>query len=190
MGLVKEKQSRNGKETKMQRSSSPAPAWRVVGFAVIAFAAAVTLLLPGPLWANGSDSLRYRMELVVKSGDRAGGVQTLPDNHLGIGSLNDNGQLVFTIANAAGTFRWDAKAQQVIPVALNGSPAPHGLTFVQAGGPHPVINNRGDIAMVGMVKDAAGYPRSGVFYVASNGSMTPVAAPGQTLPDGRKIAAA
>jgi hypothetical protein len=238
----------------MQRQSSPAPAWRVVGFAVTALAAAVTLLSPGPLWANGSDNLGYRMERVVMSGDRAGGVQTLPDGHLGIGSLNDNGQLVFTIANAAGghallqydvrgwrwwerftqiaaakwpedlavwgpvsmnaqgdsvfsttdseafvrlwntnsggTFRWDAKAQQVIPVALNGSPAAHGLTFVQAGGPHPVINNRGSIVMVGLVNNAAGYPRSGVFYVAPNGSVTPIAVPDQTLPDGRKIVAA
>src|SRR5215218_3730165 len=86
----------------MQQQSSHAPAWRVVGFAAIALAAAGTLLLPGPLWANGSDNLGYRMERVVMSGDRAGGVQTLPDGHLGIGSLNDNGQLVFTVANAAG----------------------------------------------------------------------------------------
>jgi hypothetical protein len=245
----------------MQRSSRPTPAWRVVGLAVPALAAAVMLLSPGPLWANGSDHPAYRMELVVQSGDRAGGVQTVPDGHLGIGSLNDHGQLVFTVANAAGgqallqydvrgwrwwerftpiaaanggaptgkwaadlavwgpvsmnargdsvfsttdseafarlwnapaggTFRWDAKAQQVLPVALNGSPAAHGLTFVQAGGPHPVINNRGDIVMVGLVKNAAGSVRSGVFYVAPSGSITPVAVPGQTLPDGRTIAAA
>jgi hypothetical protein len=29
-----------------------------------------------------------------------------------------------------------------------------------------------------------------VFYVAPNGSVTPIAVPDQTLPDGRKIAAA
>jgi hypothetical protein len=44
--------------------------------------------------------------------------------------------------------------------------------------------------MTGLVKDAAGSLRSGVFYVAPNGSITPVAVPGQTLPNGRKIAAA
>jgi hypothetical protein len=245
----------------MQRHSCPVSAARVPGFAVMALAAAVTLLVPGPLRANGSDKPKYQMDLVVMSGDRAGGVQIRPNGHLEIGSLNDNGQLIFTAANAAGghaliqydargwrwwerftqiaagngvaptgkwpedlavwgpvsmnaqgdsvfattdsesfsrlwnanshgTFRWDSKAQQVIPVALKGMPADHGRTFVEGGGPHPSINNRGEIAMVGQVKNAAGYMRSGVFYVGTNGKLTPVAVPDQTLPNGRKIAAA
>jgi hypothetical protein len=245
----------------MQRNSRQVPALRVPDIAVMALAAAVTLLVPGPLRANGSDKPKYQMDLVVMSSDRAGGVQIRPNGHLEIGSLNDNGQLIFTAANAAGghaliqydskgwrwwerftqiaaansaapngkwsedlavwgpvsmnaqgdcvfsttdnesfvrlwnanspgTFRWDSKAQQVFPVALKGMPADRGRAFVEGGGAHPAINNRGEIVMVGQVKNAAGNTRSGVFYVGTNGRLTAIAVPDQTLPDGRKIASA
>jgi hypothetical protein len=227
----------------------------------MALAIAATLLVPAPLRATGSDQPKYRMDLVLMSGDRVAGVQTRPDGHLEIGALNDNGQILFTAANAAGghaliqydaraergwerftpiavgnavapigkwpqdlaiwgpvsmnaqgdsvfaatdtesfarlwnanshgTFRWDSTARQVIPVALKGMPAVHGLTFAEGGGPHPAINNRGEIVMVGQVKNAAGNIRSGVFWVGTNGKLTPVAAPDQPLDNGRKIAAA
>jgi len=228
---------------------------------MMALAAAVTLLVPSPLRASGTDKPKYQMERVVTSGDRAGGVQIRPNDHLGIGALNDNGQITFTVANAAGghaliqydhriwrwwerftqiaagngpapigkwpqdlaawgpvsmnaqgdcvftatdtesflrlwngnspgTFRWNWREERVIPVALKGMPAVQGRTFEAGGGPLPVINNRGDIVIVGQVKNAAGQTRSGVFWAGPNGSMTPVAVPDQTLSNGRKILSA
>jgi hypothetical protein len=245
----------------MKRPPYPVSALRVHGFPVMALAAAATLLVPNSVRANGTSTPKYRMDLVVMSGDRAGGVRIQPNGHLEIGSLNDNGQLVFTAANAAGghaliqydargwrwwerfsqiaagngvaptgkwpedlaiwgpvsmnaqgdcvfaptdtesfarywntnslgTFRWDSKAQQVVPVAVTGMPAVPGLSFAAGGGPSPSINSRGEIALVGQFKNAGGNTRSGVLYVGTNGRMTAVAVPDQPLSDGRKIASA
>lgn len=111
-------------------------------------------------------------------------------------SMNQLGDLVFTAEmqvgheTEGGTFLWNDRAQQVIPVALKGMPAVQGLTFEAGAGFASAINNHSEIALVAHVKTAAGIAQPGVFFLGRDGNLLPVALPDQELPGGGKILSA
>lgn len=105
--------------------------------------------------------------------------------------MNQSGNVVFGAAKSGsrkllGTFLWDAKAHKVTPLALRGMPAVYSMTFTEAGGFGPAINNRNEVALVASVKNPAGPSGQGLFYLGWDGSMMPVLLPGQVLPGGDK----
>lgn len=110
-------------------------------------------------------------------------------------SLNQRGDLVFSAKTPAidggldlGTYRWDAKAQKAIPIARREMPASSNLTFVTGGWWSPTLNNRDEIAFPAVVKDnTTGDENVGAFLASPDGTILPVAVPGQTLPDGKRV---
>jgi hypothetical protein len=110
-------------------------------------------------------------------------------------SMNQLGNLAFAAAAYhggnlidLGTFRWDARAQTVTPVARKGMPATSDLTFETGGYLAPVINNQNEIAFSAFLKDVEGKRLdTGVFLARPDGAIVPVAVPGQALPNGLKI---
>jgi hypothetical protein len=110
-------------------------------------------------------------------------------------SMNQLGNVAFAAAAYRGgnlvdlgTFRWDARAQTVTPVARKGMPATSDLTFETGGYFSPVINNRNEIAFSAFLKNANGERLdTGVFLARPDGAIVPVAVPGQALPNGLKI---
>lgn len=114
-------------------------------------------------------------------------------------SINAGGNAAFSALVDAGgethlgTFMWNEAAQQALPVALKGMPAPNGMTF---GGatfrsgwddspcPPPVINNHDEIAFERVLLDATGYDWLGVCFQGRAGDLQPVAVLGQILPPG------
>lgn len=110
-------------------------------------------------------------------------------------SMNQLGNVAFAAASYhggnlidLGTFRWDARAQTVTPVARKGMPATNDLTFETGGYLAPVINNHNEIAFSAFLKDAEGKRLdTGVFLARPDGAIVPVAVPGQVLPNGLKI---
>ncbi len=104
--------------------------------------------------------------------------------------MNKNGNAAFAVWNSSsgiwtGTFQWDSKAGKSTAVTLNGMPAASGLTFSQAGVPIPAINNRNEIAISAEVKDASGKVLgNGLFFRGQDGSIQPIALPGQAGSDG------
>jgi hypothetical protein len=110
----------------------------------------------------------------------------------GISSMNQRGDLVFAAArryngNPLGTFLWNSQTGKATAVALKGMPAVQNLTFTEPAGFSPVINNRNEIAFPAAVKNPAGPSGAGLFFLARDGQLLPVALPGQQLPDGGKI---
>jgi hypothetical protein len=106
--------------------------------------------------------------------------------------MNQSGNVVFGAARNGGrklmgTFLWDARTRKVIPLALRGMPAVYSMTFTDAGGFGPAINNRNEIALVASVKNPAGPSGPGVFFVGWDGSLLPVLLPDQTLPGGDRL---
>jgi hypothetical protein len=110
----------------------------------------------------------------------------------GLSSMNQRGDVVFAAArlhngNPLGTFLWDSQTGKVTAVALKGMPAVQNLTYTEPAGFSPVINNRNEIAFPAVVKDPAGPSGPGLFFLARDGQLLPVALPGERLPDGGKI---
>jgi hypothetical protein len=83
---------------------------------------------------------------------------------------------------------WNAAAKTLAPIATKGMPAGDGLTFTVAGGTTPAINNHGEIALPGVVADAAGAVGPALFFRTADGKLQPVLLPGQNLPDGAQPA--
>jgi hypothetical protein len=105
-------------------------------------------------------------------------------------SMNQRGDFVIAAdqrRGLAGTFLWDYAAQKFTAVALKGMPAANNLTFEDAGGWAPVINNSGEIALVAKVKNAAGHIVDSLFFRDRDGKLLPIALPGQELPGGGKV---
>jgi hypothetical protein len=111
-------------------------------------------------------------------------------------SMNQSGNAVFVVRDGhrqfpfgwLGTFLWDFHAQKILPVALQGMPATHDLTFGEGGLSRPVINDSNEIAFVADVKDASGKVQGvGLFFHGRDGKLLPVALPGQELPGGGKV---
>jgi hypothetical protein len=104
--------------------------------------------------------------------------------------MNQKGNLVFSAQSGKGqaveygTYRWDAAARTVTPVAVKGMPAVNGLTFEQGGFFSPVVNNRDEIAFPAAVKNAAGKAANGIFFIGQDGNLLTVVLPGQEIPGG------
>jgi hypothetical protein len=111
-------------------------------------------------------------------------------------SMNQLGNIVFATGVAAGgqanvgTYLWDANARKVTPVAVKGMPAVNNLTFEAGGGFTPAINNRGEIALVATVNNAAGKAQQGLFFLGTDGRLQPVSLPDEALPGGGQVASA
>jgi hypothetical protein len=108
-------------------------------------------------------------------------------------SMNQRGDVVFVApvstvgGETLGTFRWDFQAQKVTAVASTGMPATGDLTFTDAGGYVPAINNSGEIAFPATVKSPAGVSGNALFFLGRDGKLQPVLLPGQELPGGGKL---
>jgi hypothetical protein len=110
-------------------------------------------------------------------------------------SMDPRGNVVFSLRDqeagtTLGTFLWDSGTEQITPVALRGMPAPNNQTFVYGGGPTPVINSRGEIALVAGIRNTAGEARDGVFFLGHDGKLQPVVLPDDELPGGGQVQAA
>jgi hypothetical protein len=103
-------------------------------------------------------------------------------------SMNQSGDVVFTpgtgVGSNLGTFLWEAKAKQVIPIVLKGMPAGTDLTFAPSTGSVPIVNKSGETAFVAPVQNAAGPVGDGVFFLGRDGRLMTVALGSQTLPGG------
>jgi hypothetical protein len=106
-------------------------------------------------------------------------------------AMNQAGELAFrTISGSTNTYRWDPLTGQASTVAAAGMPAVNDLIFTAgADGAPPAINDAGEVAFQGRVKDSAGVSRRGIFLAERDGKLTPVllasqpAATGTTQPD-------
>lgn len=89
---------------------------------------------------------------------------------------------------AAGTFLWEAVSRKLVPIALPGMQFAADQLLDWAGGPSPVVNGRGEIALVVNVRSASGRSFPGIFHRDAEGRLTPVALPDQRLPGGGRVA--
>lgn len=110
-------------------------------------------------------------------------------------SMNERGDVVFSgllvqvaDTDTGGTFLWDRASRTLAPVALPGMSLGLRQSLEWAAGPAPVINRRGEIALVVNVKNAAGWADPGLFFRDAESRVVPVALPDQALPDGSRIA--
>jgi hypothetical protein len=85
------------------------------------------------------------------------------------------------------TYLWDYETRQMQTVIRPGMPIDNNLTVERSGGTATAINNRGEMAVTAVVKNAAGQERTALFFRGQDGQLQPVALPGQVLPDGRTV---
>jgi hypothetical protein len=85
-----------------------------------------------------------------------------------------------------GVFLWQHALQRLVEIPLVGTMVGDGLTIVQAGLPRGAINNNGEMSLV---VDAKGTGRRGlgILFRDREGKLTPVALPGQLLPNGGRF---
>jgi len=149
---------------------------------------------------NGQLLLQYSGEvlspLVVPGGDAPGGKWSKNTQIRSPVCQNEQGSIVFAAdlltggKSAVGTFQWDAPSGPVRLLALDGMVAAQSLTFAVGGSQTAVLNNAGDVALVGKVRNMAGQPRDGVFFLGRDGRLQPVVVPDQELPDGGQVLSA
>jgi hypothetical protein len=131
--------------------------------------------------------------IVVSGKDAPGGKWNTIFPGVALGNMNQLGNIVFTTyvlsggKSLLGTFLWDAKAQKVTAIAVSGMPAVNNLTFEAGWTLASHLNNLGDIVFSARVKNAAGTPAAGVFFLGRDGKLQAVALPDQELPDGKKV---
>jgi hypothetical protein len=108
-------------------------------------------------------------------------------------AMNAAGQVLFSSsvragdATTMGTFLWSPSEKSLSTVALTGMTDAAGKSFTAGGAPASAINNRGEIALVVRVANAANQSRAGLFFRATDGSLTAVALPDGELPGGGKL---
>lgn len=126
--------------------------------------------------------------IVAAGGDAPGGKWSPKVGIRSPVSMNQLGSIVFAAdvvsggQSDVGTFRWDYAARRVTPVLLKGMPGAGNLALEQGGGQRPAINDRNEMALVAPVKNAAGKPQEGVFFMGQDDRLQPVAIPDQPLP--------
>jgi hypothetical protein len=109
--------------------------------------------------------------------------------------MNQTGSAVFAagVFDATGpqfdSFLWDGRSKQVAPIAARGQAVAQNGALVGTG-MMPVINNKNEMVLSVKVGQAAGQPQYGLFFSGSDGSLKKIVAPGDTLPDGKTVAAA
>jgi hypothetical protein len=110
--------TRAGKEKEMKKITSRVSlVWTPLALLFSAF------LTPGP--AQGQTT--YKIQPIVKLGDKVGDAQIRADSVLWIGALNDAGQLVFIANNAPGVGMLVQYADgQLTPIVVAGGDAPGG----------------------------------------------------------------
>jgi hypothetical protein len=110
------------------------------------------------------------------------------------GSLNDAGVVGFTARRKGqGEYRFDGYLWEkgtITPLVLAGSIAPDGRRIVSVSD-HPRVNNKNRRVLIHARLSAATGPQ-GVYalYDWSDGVLTPVAVPGQPMPDGSRLKSA
>jgi hypothetical protein len=133
---------------------------------------------------------------VIAAPDRDGPAGKWPKNNWFFGpvSMNQRGDIAFsgllvrnTQGSFGGTYLWDYESRQVQPLALPGQPVGDDQSFVWAGGPTPVIDDRGAITFSASVKDRTGKEQPAVFLRRPDGDLAPVALPGQSLPGNTQV---
>lgn len=135
-----------------------------------------------------------RVPIAARGGDAPNGKWSDKVSVVAPVSMNQRGDAVFTadVTTAAGTqpatFRWDASLRQVTPV-VNGLPAIPNLSS-DAGSLRPVLNNQDEIALAVPLGGRPGQPRDGVFLLAPDNPMLPIALPDAPMPDNRTLLAA
>ena len=135
--------------------------------------------------AGGEMLLEYSngsfLPIVVGGGDAPGGKWP---RSVGIASpvqMNQQGDVVFA-TDSTRTYRWDHQSGQVSVVAAPGMPAVNDLVFTAGGDPTTAaINDYGEIAFQGAVKDTAGKIQRGIFFLGQDGKLLPVLLAGQEV---------
>jgi hypothetical protein len=139
--------------------------------------------------------------ILVGGGDAPGGKWPHRAGAPSPGSMNQRGNVAFAVAELTevlgpvpfGVFLWDAQAQTVSTVALQGMPALNSLTFEvgTANSYHvPSLNSTNEVALPASVRAAAGRVHDALFFLGRDGKLLPVALPDQDLPGGGKLVSA
>jgi hypothetical protein len=142
---------------------------------------------------------------IARTGDPIPGTQlNYGDGILSPPSMNDSGDVAFGFCTdipsawfalcgtVPGVFRYDSVRQKVSPVLLPGDPAPGRTTF-RGTDFHTDLNNRGEIATVGVIDTSAGNCTNptaacfglgrGVYIFDRFNNPRKIAAPGDPAPD-------
>jgi len=141
---------------------------------------------------------------IARTGDPISGTLNYGPGVLSPPGMNDSGDVAFGFCTdipsawftlcgtVAGVFRYDSVRQNVSPVLLPGDPAPGGTTF-RGTDAHTDLNNRGEIATVGVIDTYAGNCTNpaaacfglgrGVYVFDRFNNPKKIAAPGDPAPD-------
>lgn len=140
---------------------------------------------------------------IARSGDPISGALNYGPGILSPPGMNDSGDVAFGFCTdipsawftlcgtVPGVFRYDSVSNRVSPVLLPGDPAPGGTTF-RGTDFHTDLNNRGEIATVGVIDTPAGNctdPTAscfglgrGIYTFDRFNNATKIAAPGDAAP--------
>jgi hypothetical protein len=147
--------------------------------------------------AGGKNLIRYGdgqfVPIALPGGTMLNSKWPLDLDFLAPVSLNQAGGVAFAATaeidrkTVFGTFLWD-DAQPVTPVALPGRPAVNDLTFETGARFAPMINDGREIVFGAQVRDPAGVVGDALFVRRADGTLVPVALPGEELPGGGAMA--
>jgi hypothetical protein len=136
----------------MQRTASKEGSNPMRSACFVALVAGLALLTPGAAHAQSG----YLIQPIVKLGDQVGGVQIpATDGYFEVGTLNDNGGLVFITASAAGgdalVYYTDGKLTPLVAAGMSGPAGTWPAELVIL--PPVSMNQLGDIVFVAGVPD-------------------------------------
>jgi hypothetical protein len=86
-----------------------------------------------------------------------------------------------------GTFLWSPRTQSFSVVARAGMPAADARAFANSFFGHTAVNRSDEVAFGASVASGTGPSVWGIFFQGRDGRLTPVALPGDVLPDGVRI---
>jgi hypothetical protein len=145
----------------------------------------LTLLLPGAARAQTT----YKIQPIVKLGDKVGDLQIKPGGDFEIGTLNDNGQIVFVTENAAagaGEILLLYANGQFTPLFAAGKDAPGGIWSKPGNIRSPVsMNQLGNVVFAADIT-VGNMAAPGTFlWDAKAQKVTPIAMKGMPAVDSR-----
>jgi len=145
----------------------------------------LALLAPGMARAQGS----YKVQPIVKLGDKVGDLTIKADGDLEIGTLNDQGQIVFVTENAnpeGSEFLFQYADGQMIPLVVAGRDAPGGKWSQGAGINSPVsMNQAGNIVFSSQLTTSSGTGLATFLWDYKARKLTPIALKGMPADAGR-----